>query len=160
MKEAPGAPKEAHGADSAEMRTALRVAPGALLVLLLALGIATSRVLTTGQAPLGLELSAAALVVALVSPAYLLLAVGLGVAGVRIHRGLGVGNAVLSALFVSSLVVVGVSFWMLNALLTSHSSTAALGLFAVSVVTLASGAVSFVVTWAVLRLVQRFPRAP
>ena len=138
------------------MRTALRVAPGAWLVLLLALGIATSLRLTAGQGPLSLEVGAAALVVALLSPAYLLLAVGLGVAGLRIHRGLAVGTAVQSALFVSSLVVVGVSVWMLNGLAASHSSTAALGLLALPVVTVASGAVSFIVTWAALLLAQRF----
>lgn len=138
-------------------KTPFVVATG-LLVLLVGLGTATSLRLTGGKGTLGHEVDAAALVVALVSPAYLLLAVALFDVGLDARRGLRVDQAVVGALTVSSLVVVGVSLWLLIVIVTSRSSTASIGLFIVPIVTLVACVVSFVVTWALMRIIERRSR--
>jgi hypothetical protein len=136
-----------------EMRVVLRIAPAALLVLPLALGFATSLRLGGEKPTLGLTMMAGTLVALVLSPAYFLLAIGLGIAGLRLHRGLKTSQGVLVAMIVSSAVVIGVSVWALSGIVSSRSSTSALGFFALPVLTLVPGVLSFGLTWALMLLI-------
>jgi hypothetical protein len=140
------------------MLVVLRVAPGALLVFPLALGLATSLRLGADEISFGPAMLFGALIAVVLSPAYLLLAVGLGIAGLRFHRGLKTSQSVLVAMFVSSAVVVGASVWVLTGIASSPSSTAVLGFLAVPLLTLVAGALAFGLTWVLLFLVRSVSR--
>jgi hypothetical protein len=130
-----------------DVRRVLRLAPVALLLLLLGLSIATSLRLAGAEPTLGPVLLGAAIMASLLCPAYLLLAIAIGVVGLRVHHGLKASNPLIVALIVSSLVVIGVSVWFLNGISSSRASTAVLGVFALPALTLVSGVVSFGITW-------------
>jgi hypothetical protein len=101
---------------------------------------------------------AGALEALVLSPAYLVHAIGLGIAGLRLHRGLKTSQSVLVAMFFSSAVVIGVSVWALTGIASSRSSTSALGLFALPVLTLVPGVLAFGLTWSLIFLVGQVSR--
>ncbi len=127
----------------------------ALLLLLLGLSIATSLRLAGANPTLGPVLLGAAIIASLLCPAYLLLAIALGVVGLRVHRGLKANHPLMVALIVSSLVVIGVTVWALNGISNSRASTAALGVFALPALTLVPGVVSFGIAWVTTLIVGR-----
>jgi hypothetical protein len=138
-----------------DIRRALRLAPVALLLLLLGLSTATSLRLAGAEPTLGPVLLGAAIMASLLCPAYLLLAIALGVVGLRVHHGLKASNPLIVALIVSSLVVIGMTVWALNGISSSHASTAVLGVFALPALTLIPGLVSFGTAWVTTLIVGR-----